>query len=264
MSLPPSRIALCRIGSENFQCAVVANYIRSHGATTKSTMIQHLQNKENNNSISWERICFVSKNIPMSLPELALGDESLLMVLYLSYSHQFHLVYIHHSRAEIFSIDLYHRCPNEFSYNDSFAQLTVCKSNWITVVSPFSRGLMIKLSYPQQQKLLIEEQQNNDQESPEPSHDMMCSSKEISLLDAEGVSISASLYSMRCSSTREYNNNPISPEVSFKMAPFSMIPDDVPPVLHLHKEPVTVTFPARMSCIIRPRPTRYDFGKTIH
>jgi len=242
----------------------MANYIRSHGATTQSTMIQHLQNEENTYSISWERICFISKNIPMSLPELPSGDESLLMVLTLNCSHQFLLVYIHHSRAQIFSIYFYHRCPNEFTYNGSFVQMTVCKSNWISVVSHLSCELMIKLSWPQQQKQPIEEHQNSDHGSPVPSQDMMCSSEEISLWGAVGLSISVSLLSMRCSSTTDYNNNPISPEVSFKLAPFSMISDDVPPMLHLHKEAVTVIFPARMSCIISPRPIRYDFGNTLH
>jgi len=234
---------------------------RSHRGPTRITLMHSLQNEENYNSISWERTSFVCISIPMSLPELVFRDESL-MVLSLNCFHYLTLVHMQNVWALIFFVSR-HRCPNEFMYNDSFAQMIVCKVRKVSPVSLLGRCLTMSLSHPQQRKLPIKEQQNNDYDIPITIQNMACLSQVISYTTAGGISKAASSLSGRCSSTTKCNNNPLPPDVSLKMAPFSMS-DDSPPVLRLFKKPVAVNFPAVMSCVISPRPVRSDVRTTVN
>lgn len=212
---------------------------------------------EVSNSVSEERISIVFMYCPISLPELALEDESLLMVVTLPCSHQLLLRHLQRSRAQIFSFEIQQRCPNELIYNDSLSETTVFKASCNRVVSRFGWGSMIKPSHLKQLKQRFAKGHKNELEIPRTIPNIKCPAKEINNRSAGTMStIAVSSLSRRCTSTTEYNNIPLSPEAFCDMSPSSMISDDLPPVFHLHKEPIPVSFPAHLSCIISPRPMR--------
>jgi len=115
-----------------------------------------------------------------------------------------------------------------------------------------------------QQKEPFVKGHKNEPEIPQTIPDIKCPAKEINFRNVGTLfTIAVSPLSKRCTSTNEKSNIPLPPEVFCKMCPSSMISDDLPPVLHLHKKPIAVTFPANMSCIISPRPMRSGAPKTI-
>jgi len=134
----------------------------------------------------------------------------------------------------------------------SLPQMNAPRRSHLMAASDSVRVSAMQVSESQQVKQLSEVYPNKKPGSPVTTQKMMLMSEPYTYYQESLQSSHRQVDGLSTSTV----NAPISPTILCKMVPFSGTSPDLPPVLHLHKEPVAVTFPAQMFCVISPRSDR--------
>jgi len=237
----------------NVESTALPNDTLSYGEPTRSTIMEHLEFEEYNDKRSFDCTYFVPTTIPMSKSKLALGDETSLMALSATFFDQLPQVQMQPVGMEIScSLAFEQLCHNQPSYNISLPQMNVPPPSHSSKASHSVQVSAIQVSEPAQVKQLSAVYPNKKHGSPVTIQKMMLMSEPYTYYQESLQSSHRPVEGVPTSAV----NTSKSSTVSCKMGPSSGTSPDVPPVLHLHKEPVAVTFPARMSCVISSRPDR--------
>jgi len=233
----------------NFVCATNYSISYCDGLPTLTNVVEHLQCAESADTKSCDRTSAMSTKIETSSWELDLRCVSLLTAVLTTCFHLLQDITL--SRMQLIFSAINWQLHGQPMCTHFGTKMNVPTPEYINEEAPsVGRSLL----WRQEKEYAIKKD-----EIPESTMDMESMSEQSSDKNAASFSVgTVNPYSVAYSHEKYSNNRQLSRTPSFKTVASSTEYLDLPPVLHLHKEPIAINFPAYMSCAISQRPSLSD------